>query len=88
MSAEENSPVDCFRRRSQGAKRREGARHFSLSLLLQQGEAGKVSANLKNMKFTFCFSTLKILMIITFGAEYSWPPSLGMWHDKVVTEKV
>ena len=26
MSAEENSPVDCFRRRGQGAKRREGAR--------------------------------------------------------------
>ena len=26
MSAEENSPVDCLRRRGQGAKRREGAR--------------------------------------------------------------
>ena len=26
MSAEENSPVDCFRRRGQRAKRREGAR--------------------------------------------------------------
>ncbi len=26
MSAEENSPVDCFCRRGQGAKRREGAR--------------------------------------------------------------
>ena len=25
MSAEENSPVDCFCRRGQGAKRREGA---------------------------------------------------------------
>ena len=28
MPAEENSPVDCFRRRGQGAKRREGIRHF------------------------------------------------------------
>ena len=28
LSAEENSPVDCFRRRGQGAKRREGIRHF------------------------------------------------------------
>lgn len=26
MSAEENSPVDCFSRRGQGAKRREDAR--------------------------------------------------------------
>ena len=26
LSAEENSPVDCFSRRGQGAKRREGAR--------------------------------------------------------------
>ena len=29
MSAEENSPVDCFRRRGQGAKRREGIRQYA-----------------------------------------------------------
>ena len=46
LSAEENSPVDCFRRRGQGAKRREGIRHFFYPLCrqgrhlpLQQGEA-------------------------------------------------
>ena len=46
LSAEENSPVDCFRRRGQGAKRREGIWHFFYPLCrqgrhlpLQQGEA-------------------------------------------------
>ena len=29
LSAEENSPVDCFRRRGQGAKRREGIRQYA-----------------------------------------------------------
>ena len=29
MPAEENSPVDCFRRRGQGAKRREGVRQYA-----------------------------------------------------------
>ena len=37
LSAEENSPVDCFRRRGQGAKRREGIRQYAeKSLTLRQ----------------------------------------------------
>ena len=39
MSAEENSPADCFCRRGQGAKRREGARECAeKSLALRQNE--------------------------------------------------
>ena len=30
----------------------------------------------------------KNLIKIAFGAEYSWPPSWGRWHDEVVTEGV
>ena len=39
LSAEENSPVDCFCRRGQGAKRREGIRQYAeKSLTLRQKE--------------------------------------------------
>ena len=52
LSAEENIPVDCFRRRGQGAKRREGIRHFFYPLCrqgrhlpLQQGETWIIPAD-------------------------------------------
>ena len=76
LSAEENSPADCFRRRGQGAKRREGHGTFLYPSPCNKGRLRSLLLILSlTMKFTFCFSTLKILMIITFGAEYSWPPS-------------
>ena len=53
LSAEENSPVDCFRRRGQGAKRREGIRQYAeKSLTLRQ--SGK-----QVVRPAFCFGKTK-----------------------------
>ena len=53
MSAEENIPVDCFRRRGQGAKRREGIRQYAeKSLTLRQ--SGK-----QVVRPAFCFGKTK-----------------------------
>ena len=43
LSAEENSPVDCLRRRGQGAKRREGARECAEKIPCSppKGKAGR-----------------------------------------------
>ncbi len=53
LSAEENSPVDCFCRRGQGAKRREGIRQYAeKSLTLRQ--SGK-----QVVRPAFCFGKTK-----------------------------
>ncbi len=55
MSAEENSPVDCFCRRGQGAKRREGARECAEKIPCSplKRKAGRTLPADKTVKFKF-----------------------------------